>query len=387
MSFNATFPIWLNPIIGGLLTSLVIFWDGHAEGFGSNYYIQSINFRNGNIPLKTFFSKLIASACTIGFYGSGGYEGPMLMIGGSLGNYLSWIPIVRNYCNEEEHRIMSICGAAGALGAIFHSPLGGGLFVVEILYKSSLHYTDLFPAMLSSTIGYTTFSMIYGPDPLFKIPGYKPDINNIILFIISGIIAGLVSLLFMSIFEKTRLFFEKNETKLYNFSPVFGGILTGIILIFITDVGGTGVEIIQNLIFEPMPVNFLILLLVGKILATSFTIGSKGSAGLVIPALFIGAVMGNMIASIIGVTAEGLTTSLVAAGMAGSFASIANVPVAAAVILIEMMGLQLGVPAIIGSVVGYAVGRRRIIYDTTHVVNTEYQEGKSFRKADRHYEE
>ncbi|SDZ16868.1 chloride channel protein, partial [Tindallia californiensis] len=163
--------------------------------------------------------------------------------------------------------------------------------------------------------------------------------------------------------------------------PILGGILTGILLFYLPDVGGTGTAMIQGMINGSFPIAFLCFLLVGKMLATSFTVASGGSAGLVIPSLFLGAITGNLLSSIL-VADAGLNASLVIAGMAASLASVANVPVAAAIMLIEMVGLQLGVPATLGSIIGYAIGHSRVIYGVTRPDQWQFEETTKWRSID-----
>lgn len=372
--------IGLAPLIGGILVTFIYFWDKLASGFGTDHYVCEVNESVGYLKTKTLFSKLIATSITLGFQGSGGVEGPILVIGGSMGKMVSKIPVINKHFTNEDIRILTICGAAGAIGAIFRSPLGGGIFVVEVLYRSSLHYEDLFPAMLSSTMGFVTYSMISDSTPLFIIPNYLPDVYNIPLFILTGIVAGIASLLFMRVFSWTQRFFDKLSYK--KIHPILGGAMTGLILLVLPQVGGTGDHIIQQMIDKNFSIIFLILLFLGKILATSFTVASGGSAGLVIPALFIGAISGNGISTLVANGNLGLSSSLVISGMSVSFASIANVPIAAAIMLIEMAGLRLGVPATLGSIVGYAIGHSQIIYGINCPEHLQFEKMKKWRNFD-----
>lgn len=311
----------------------------------------------------------------------------MLLMGGSVGNILGNIPFVKRFIDREDERLLTICGAAGAIGAIFSSPLGGGIFVTEILYKSSLHYYEIFPAVLSSTMGLIVYSLMVNPEPIFNIPIYLPNHLNVLFFIVAGILAGVVSLVFMLVFQKTEEFakkFEGKRIKLY--LPILGGILTGLIIAFFPEASGTGSRFIQVMLDENKNFIFLIAILIAKILATSFTVGLGGSGGLVIPALFMGAVSGGMISTILASGDNGLSSSLVIVGMAASLASIANVPIAAAIMLIEMVGFQVGIPAVIGSVIGYAIGHSKTIYGTTQCNISDFQVRKDFRKHDRYLE-
>ncbi|MDR5659512.1 chloride channel protein [Serpentinicella sp. ANB-PHB4] len=373
-------PLWIAPAIGGGLLSLIYIRDRSAAGFGTDRYISTINLKKDQLEYKSSFTKLISTAITLGFRGSGGVEGPMLVIGGGLSNGISKLPVFKNLLDKHDRRTLIICGAAGAIGAIFRSPLGGGIFVVEILYRSSLHYSDLFPAMLSSTMGFVVYSMISKSTPLFNIPDYLPNVYNVPFFVLAAILAGILSLIFMGVFSKIQNIFKK--APLRPIHPLIGGLLVGVILIIVPKVSGTGTSIIQEMIDTVLPLSMLLALFIGKIIATSLTVASGGSAGLVIPSLFIGAIAGNSVATIIGVGDIGLSSSLVIAGMAASLASVANVPVAAAVMLVEMVGLRLGVPATLGSIIGYAIGHSQVIYGVTNPDQWQFEEMKKLRKKD-----
>jgi len=266
--------------------------------------------------------------------------------------------------------------------------LGGGVFAAELLYRTSLHYHDVFPAILSSTMGFVIYSTLGNTEPIFSIPAYIPNPSNVLYFVLAGVLAGYASLLFKILFhqvEKMGNYLEQKVSRKY--LPILGGVLTGTVLMFFPDAGGTGSGFIQALIDGSFATQFLFFLLTAKILATAFTVGLGGSAGLVIPALFIGAVTGGILGNFFAVEGSGLASSLVISGMAASLASIANVPIAASVMLIEMVGFQVGVPAVIGSVLGYIVGQRKIVYGTMRSQDPNFRTGKDFRKVDRYFEE
>lgn len=380
-------PVYIAPAIGGMIVAFIYLFDKDAAGGGTRNYLNAVNLHHGDIQRRTWISKLLASATTIGFRGSGGFEGPMLLMGGSLGNIVSKLPVIRHWLDKEDRRILAVCGAAGAIGAIFRSPLGGGIFVTELLYKSSLHYEDTFPAILSSTMGFVIYSTISHAKPLFSMPAYLPEPTNVGYFVLAGLASGLVSLLFMGVIHRTEKLGDWLDGKKLGFYlPMLGGVVTGIILISYPEAGGTGSDFIQLLINQSFGSNFLILLLLAKILTTSFTVSFRGSGGLVIPALFIGATTGAILSNLFVADAD-LASSLVIAGMSASLASIANVPIAASIMIIEMSGFQVGVAAVVGSVIGYTVSRGRMVYLVNHREGEDFRTGRSFRKQDRYFED
>ncbi len=378
-------PLWITPAIGACIAVLIFLWDPQAAGFGTDRYITAVNLRYGSLERKTAVSKLLASMATLGFRGSGGIEGPMVLIGGSIANIMDRMPPVRRFFTVHDRRILTVCGAAGAVGAAFHSPLAGGIFAVEVLYKSSLHYSDLFPAMLSSTMGFVVYSLLDNAEPLLLIPEYVPDVTNLHYYFLSAIIAGLAALLFMRTFQLSRKLASLFPYQ--RLAPIFGALIAGLLIANVPQTAGIGLDVIQSMLVSVQPLSILMLLIAAKILATSLTVGFGGSGGLVIPALFVGAACGNALGGFVAVGQDGLLASMVVAGMSASLASIANVPVSAAILLIEMVGLRIAVPATIGSVIGYIIGKGNIIYGIAVSSEPAFTRSHTIRESDRTLED
>ena len=241
---STNIPVWLSPAVGAALIVLIYaYWDQQAAGSGTNRYLYAVNIDNGEMRFRTLFSKIAATAATLGFRGSGGVEGPMVVIGGSLAKGLTRIPFIEKFLNDDDFRLLAICGAAGAVGAVFRSPLGGGIFVVEVLYRTSLHYHDLFPAVLSSTMGFAAYCRFASGTPLFMIPDYLPDVVHVPWYIISGLISGAVAYLFMVVFAIITRQMRKIAFPFPR--PIIGGILTGLVLLWVPAVWNR-VGVIQN---------------------------------------------------------------------------------------------------------------------------------------------
>jgi len=378
-------PLGLSPALGACIAVLIYLWDPEAAGFGTDRYLTAVNLRYGHLERKTAISKLAASVATLGFRGSGGIEGPMALVGGSVANTIDRFPWIRRFFTVHDRRILTVCGAAGAIGAAFHSPLAGGIFAVEVLYKSSLHYADLFPAMLSATMGFVVYSLLDSGDPLLTIPHYVPNPAFTPYFFLAALVAAGAAMLFMKTFQ-----FSVRTVRSLPFrrcTPILGGLATGAIIATVPESGGIGMEVIQDLVFTTHPLGWLALLGLAKIAATSFTVGFGGSGGLVIPALFLGALSGNAVGGFVAAGDTGLLASLVISGMSAALASVASVPITAAILLVEMAGLRLAVPATIGSVIGYIAGRGTVIYGIAVQSAPAFSRGHTMRELDRTLEE
>ena len=85
----------------------------------------------------------------------------------------------------------------------------------------------------------------------------------------------------------------------------------------------------------------------GKMAATATTIGSGGSAGLLIPSLYLGA----MVASLFGALTPYEPMTLIVPAMTASLVSIVNVPIAAILLPMELFSAHYLPPALLAVVV------------------------------------
>lgn len=104
--------------------------------------------------------------------------------------------------------------------------------------------------------------------------------------------------------------------------------------------------------------------LVVKVVATSFTIGSGGSGGVMTPSVFIGGTVGAIIALVLQTTGFRFSPPiLVVVGMGSLLAAATKTPIASAVMMTEMTGgFNVLIPLILGTVMAYAVAGDYSLY-------------------------
>lgn len=84
--------------------------------------------------------------------------------------------------------------------------------------------------------------------------------------------------------------------------PAVGGLLLGGVLLALPQMYGVGYPVLENAVEGRYVIGMLLLLMVGKMFATSLTIGIGGSGGVFAPTLFVGAMAGTAF----GTVAHGL---------------------------------------------------------------------------------
>lgn len=139
---------------------------------------------------------------------------------------------------------------------------------------------------------------------------------------------------------------------------MIGGILVAVISYFIPEVMGMGLTLTKELFIMEFSLVFLVLLLIGKILATSFTVGSGTPGGLVFPSMCIGAISGIIFGSLIG----DCSAPYIVLGIATTLSATTNAPLGGAVLCTEIFGFDFAVPASIGAVIGYQMTKLETIF-------------------------
>jgi CIC family chloride channel protein len=350
--------LWLVPLVmtlGGLLVGIITErFAPEAEGHGTDAVIKAFHRNDGRIRARVPFVKLIASAITIGSGGVAGREGPMALITGGLGSW--WASFTGR--DGRERRLLLLVGMSAGLSAIFRSPIGAALLSVEILYADMEFEPN---ALLFTTIGaivaYAINGMFVGFQPLFRVSslvGQLPGPLDYLWYLVLGVAAGLAATVLPMVFYGARDFFRSLPVPAW-LRPAIGGLMAGLIALAFPKVIGGGYGWMQQAIDGNIALSVLSVLVIAKMVAMSFTVGSGGSGGVFAPTLFIGAMLGGACAAVFHQPAAPLAI----VGMAAVFAGAAHVPIATMMMVTEMTGgYTLLVPATLAVVISYLVQMR-----------------------------
>jgi CIC family chloride channel protein len=326
------------PVVAGLLYGpLVYFFAKEARGHGVPEVMFAVARRGGRIAPQVAAVKALASALCIGGGGSVGREGPIVQIGSALGSTLGRVVKV----SEDRMRVLVACGAAGGIAATFNAPLAGVFFAMELIlrdFNTQSFGMVVLASVTASVIGRAAF----GNAPFLHLPAFTvSNINQYLLFAALGLLAGVVGVGF------TRVLYWIEDACDWAWHgpewarPAVGGFLLGGLLLALPEMYGVGYPVLGNSIAGKYAIGFLIVLLIGKIVATSLTIGIGGSGGVFAPSLFIGAMLGSAYGQIAHNVAPGVSGPAGAyalIGMGAVFAGAARAPITAVVIMFELTG-------------------------------------------------
>jgi len=347
------------PAIGGLLAGFVAYrLARETTGGGGDAYIDAFHREAGTMRKRVPFVKILATSLTLGTGGSGGREGPTMQIGASLGALVGRGIQV----SVRERRMLAVSGTAAALSAIFGTPLGAALFATEVLYRDDFEADALVPAILASVASHSVFVLILpGSATLFAhAPSYPFEPKYLPLYAVLAVLLSLFARLFVLALRTSRRLFASLPGPTW-VRPGVGGAALGLVAaawISLVNphlhLAGHGIGIlgsgygaaqgaITNGPWIPagwLGVGLLFVLALMKILATSMTLGSGGSAGDFGPSLAIGGLVGGAF----GRAAQILVSPAIdpgafaLVGMGTFYGGIAHAPVSALVMVCEMAG-------------------------------------------------
>ncbi len=325
------------PAIGGLIVGILVFkFAKEAKGHGVPEVMDAVVRLGGRIRPRVTLVKSLASAICIGSGGSAGREGPIVQIGSAIASTIGQIFRLPS----KRLKNLVACGAAAGIAATFNAPIAGVFFALEIILG---HFSATsFSTIVLSSVTATIISRIFlGNTPAFKIPQYAfTHPIEILFYIVLGFFAVLTSISFIKCLYATENLFERLKIPPY-LKPMLGGLIVGIIGIFVPQIFGVGYESIEKVLTGKFLLISLISLFFLKIFSTSLTIGSGGSGGVFAPSLFIGSMLGGFIGFLFKHFFPSFTSPYGAyalVGMAAVFAGVSHAPITAIIIIFEMTG-------------------------------------------------
>lgn len=364
---------FIYPAIGIFLVLIYINYIIKKQvGDGVPNVLYAISRNNGIIRPYQTFSSIITSALTVGFGGSVGLEGPTVLTGGAIGSNIGRLLRL----DFKNIILLLACASAGAMAAIFKSPVAGIIFALEVMMLD-LTMAALVPLLMAAVSGTVTSYFFLGQQVLYPFEVLDSfHLSDIPLYILFGILCGFISLYFFHTYSFIESKFRKIKPWYYRF--LIAAILLGILIFFIPSLYGEGYEpinsslhgnynyLFNNSLFYSLRENsiaLLILLLaviIFKVIATSITFAGGGIGGMFAPTLFVGANFGVFFSYLMNLFQEKFVSesNFALIGMAGLISGVIHAPLTAIFLIAEITGgYQLIVPLMIVAVLSYSTIR------------------------------
>lgn len=344
------------PAIGGLMVvPLWILFGKDLKG-GFSAFLVKVNLKGAKLPMRPLFTKGLASAITLGTGGSAGQEGPIAVIGGTIGSQFGQLFKM----SGNRLKVLVACGAAAGVAATFNAPIAGVFFATEIVLLSSFELASFTSIVISSGMATVVSRALIGDVSEIVAPNlFVSHFWEIILYVVLGLVIGGLAALFIDL--HLRIKDRIDAIKLPRLSkPVIGGLVVGMIGICLPQVFGNGYEYINDVLYGNQPWHLLALLVLVKMVATSITLGSGLPGGLFAPCLFLGAVAGGAYGHLLELIFPGTVSHAAYAmvGMGAFLAAATHSPMTAIFLLFEITdSYHVIIPIMLTCVIGTSVAR------------------------------
>ncbi|MDM1554995.1 chloride channel protein [Chryseobacterium indologenes] len=362
------------PFLGIVLTTLIVltlFKGQDRKGIGAILYEIAQN--SSIVASVKMYSQVIQSAVTVGLGGSAGLESPIAVTGAAIGsNYAQTYRL-----NYKERTLLLAAGATAGIASAFNAPIAGIMFAFEILLTGVV-FTDFIPLVVAAVCGSLLSRILLQEDVLFRFYTREAfNYKNLPYYLILGLVTGLYARYFVIISQKVEHFIKGLKLSKMR-KAMFGGAVLSLLCVLFPPLFGEGYEtvkaftngnthsIIENSFFRYFEIGdwtiivFLVLVLLLKAFATSFTIFSGGNGGNFAPSLFAGGTVGYLFALVcqhIGFT-DVPVTNLVLVGMAGAMSGVMYAPLTAIFLIAESsFGYDLFIPLMIVSIISYLIAK------------------------------
>ena len=287
---------------------------------------------NNETDVKVGVVSTVAAFFSASGGASVGQYGPLVHFGTTIGAWLKKkIPF------DFTPDLYIGAGVAASISSGFGAPLAGLIFAHEAILRHYSHKSILAIATASG-VSYGISSTMWGDTNIITVS--SDDFNFLAILLVSflaGPIFGFVSILYM----RSLLFFAKLAQTIKGkiaFKYAFGILSLSFIGHYVPEVMGLGAETVANVLTSKNTLIMLLIILLGKILATSISLNFGFFGGVFSPAILVGASAGGLLSAVLvylGIFEE-FQQALVVSGIAAVAGSVIGAPICMVVIVLEL---------------------------------------------------
>ncbi|MCC5894556.1 MAG: ClC family H(+)/Cl(-) exchange transporter [Alkalibacterium sp.] len=280
--------------------------------------------------------KFSASTLVLGMGLPVGREGPSIQIGGVVGQGIN--RLLKG--NKSQENILISSGAAAGLSAAFNAPMSGLVIILEEVHHRFSGVLILTVFTASVTANFLAFHL-FGSQPALALGRMAEfPLEYYLYLVVLGIFLALAGWVFQKVLFAVPKWYAKLPIPpyLFGFIPFLLVIPTGL---FWEEMLGGGTGIITDIASVRTATVMLLGMLAFRFIAFHIAYGSGIPAGMLIPMLTIGAILGGIFGNLVlrgtGLEDEFIRNFVIFA-MGGFFTAISKAPLTAIVLLTEITG-------------------------------------------------
>jgi chloride channel protein, CIC family len=315
----------LTPILGAIGATAVLWavrrWSAPSE---FQEYVEAVRFDDGRIPFRATLWRTLSSAFSVASGAAIGREGSMIQFAAAVSSWVGarvpgrTVPLAQQVAY----------GAAAAVAAAYHAPLAGVFFASEIVL-GAWSWAELPPLLLASTAGWLASGLLLGWAPLFPVAGLLAISWPMLWAVPLALSLGVIGPLYQASLRSLRF------ASRWPAALLWGGLVVGVLSLRDTAVWGNGDVALIHLLTGAPALSAVAVILVLRLLATSFCVGTGAVGGVFTPTVFAGAAFGLAAGHLLQLTNPLL---LAVVGMSALLAAVTHAPVMAALMAVELTG-------------------------------------------------
>ncbi|HEX3637659.1 MAG TPA: chloride channel protein [Paraburkholderia sp.] len=245
---------------------------------------QAVKSDDPRMPLLSTTVHALLQIVTVALGSPLGREVAPREIGSMLAGWLSH----RAGLSVEQNRIMVACGAGAGLAAVYNVPLGGAVFVLEVLL-GTFGWKAAVPAVVTSAVAALVAQAGLGNEHQYLVPPLTVDTSLMVWAVVCGPIFGIAAWGFTEITKRARADAPKDwrlpVLSLLNFAII------GVLAMHFPQLLGNGKGPAALAFDGDLTVSLAAMLLVLKAVITAGSLRAGAEGGLLTPGLANGALL------------------------------------------------------------------------------------------------
>lgn len=376
-----------SPALAGLIVGLMIRTvSPTASGSGIPQTKDAYHNNFGVIRISEAFWRFIIGTISVGFGNSFGREGPTVHICSAVSSILG------QFFGLSKLRVQAMVpvGMGAGISAAFNAPLAAITFVFEELFDNNFSSKALGGILIAVVVAAVVErSLLGGHSALHATREVFHTSWWMLVCLALGPVAGISGHLFVTFLLALRARFRQWTQFPTWLKPSLGGLSVGLIGVTVWQwskghdgVFSIGYRDLNSALNGHLVLQALLLLLIGKFLATAICYASGGSGGIFAPVLFIGSMLGGVFGVLMVKffhVAPSVASATALLGTGAFFAAVIRCPLTSVLIIFEMtQNYSLILPLMIGNLLAYLIAgklHRIPIYDALLL-----QDGISLKK-------
>jgi CIC family chloride channel protein len=355
LPFQSAYVLYALLPLGGILAATAavqLFFKGKLSK-GTGLVHHSIARSSSMLEHKHTYAHVLTSGLTMGFGGSAGLEAPIVVTGAAVGANFG----KTYHMPLRDRTLMLACGAAGGIAAVFHAPIAGVLFAIEVLLVD-VSVSALVPLILAAVSGGLLSRFVYLEESAIQFEvNASLTLTEVPFYALLAIFIGLLSLYYARVYLALDAFFLKFKQQVWA-KALTGGLLLGLLCVAFPPLFGEGYRFLTRLAAGEAGVLaahspfgwfqlpfwgvwlFLFACMLLKVWAAAITVDSGGNGGNFAPSMFTGALAGYLFASAVNTLgiANLPVTNFMLVGMAGMVSGVIYAPLTGVFLIAELTG-------------------------------------------------